>query len=258
MSAIGRIDPEMCFHRKIIRAGNEAVGAWIRMIAYAIDRDTRGAISHDEAMAIAPQRVVDKAVSSGLLDRDGEGFRIHDFAEWYPPTDPHISAKRSASGRQGAARRWQTDGNLPSGDGKTDGTLPSGAWQTDGKPHGTLPSVDGKADGTLPSGGRALEGGLGGGLDLKPPKITQDRKLLGSQKLKSARGQPRARVQDRDVGSGSFLKRLPGERDADGDETGPTVARTLPPPMSDPEHRARAEEQKAALERWAAEHGGDK
>jgi hypothetical protein len=113
-----RIDDQMAFHAKILRAGNESVGAWVRMIAHSCAQLTDGFMARDVALTIAPQKVLDRLVSAGLLDPDGDDYRIHDFHDWNPPAAV-VRSKREADkvrkslGRSGQVR--SVSGRMSSG-----------------------------------------------------------------------------------------------------------------------------------------------
>jgi hypothetical protein len=137
------------FHHKVLEAGNEAAGAFVRMISYSSEAMTGGRISTVVALQIAPQAVLDRLVDARMLERpDANGpYFVHDYGD-YNPTGPdleqrkaELKAKRAEAGRRGAERRWQTHGNgsPDDGQGKGDGNL-------NGKDHGNLPT-DGKTDG---------------------------------------------------------------------------------------------------------------
>ncbi len=124
------------FHRKIIEAGNEAAGAFARMISFACGNLTDGRISASVALTIAGRAdIIDRLVEVTLLDRAEDGYELHDFADYNPSGDEVrarsevLREKRAEAGRRGAAARWQTDGKLPS-------PLPSDARQTDSKGDG--------------------------------------------------------------------------------------------------------------------------
>jgi hypothetical protein len=60
-------------------------------------------------------------VDVGMWDAAGDGWMIHDFADYLP--DKELSTARSEAGKKGAASRWgnrKPDGKLPSSDGKAD------------------------------------------------------------------------------------------------------------------------------------------
>lgn len=61
-------------------------------------------------------------VDVGMWDVAGDGWMIHDFADYLP--DKELSSARSEAGKKGAAARWgnkKADSKLPSDDGKAHG-----------------------------------------------------------------------------------------------------------------------------------------
>ena len=67
--AWAKIDDGMWSHRKVVNAGNEAVGAWARMICFCSENATDGVLSDTEALEIAKRRpVLVKLVEVKLLD----------------------------------------------------------------------------------------------------------------------------------------------------------------------------------------------
>lgn len=117
------IDDQMAFHRKVVRAGNEAVGAWLRMLCWCSAQLTDGAVDRSVAMTIAKRkRVLDCLVDAGLLERRGGDFVIHDYLEWNPTASEvkadreALSAKRAAAGLAGSSKRWRSK-NTSSGTG---------------------------------------------------------------------------------------------------------------------------------------------
>lgn len=153
-----RFDDRFWSHRKVIAAGNEAAGAFVRIVCCCAERLSDGAIDDATAMLIAGRRkVLDRLVEVGMLEPcDGGGYAVHDYRDWQPCGEEtaarrsELSAKRAAAGRRGAVGRWQngkTDGKPDgNGDGKpvatprqTDGPVPVSS----GVPTGT-PSGDGK------------------------------------------------------------------------------------------------------------------
>lgn len=133
------LDDQVAFHRKTLAAGNEAFGAWIRMIAHACAYDTRGLVERSVALSITSKKVIARLLEVGLLERDGEHYRIHDFDDWQRPrgrtTPKELSDARAEAGRKGAAKRWGSHGKEPTSavaietllPMANDGNLP---WQT--------------------------------------------------------------------------------------------------------------------------------
>lgn len=117
----GRLDDRLWSHPKIVAAGNEVVGSYLRCVSFCCaHRSTNGRIPRATALYIASAKVLAKAVAGGLLEVDGDSWRVHDFEEWNgtsqrPSTPAELSAKRSDAGRKGAAKRWHQDSNVANG-----------------------------------------------------------------------------------------------------------------------------------------------
>lgn len=96
-----RVDDKFAFHPKAVRAGNEAVGAWVRLGAWSSDQMTDGEIPTDIAMVIAngKQDVLDQLVTARLLVPVEAGYQMHDFLDWNP------SAKQLKRQRKADAER---------------------------------------------------------------------------------------------------------------------------------------------------------
>lgn len=91
-----KVDDNAAFHPKIVRAGNAAFGAWIRLGAYCAAQLTDGFIPEQVARMIATKRELDTLAICGLLRDDSGGFLIHDYLEYQPSRD-HVLAEREAT-----------------------------------------------------------------------------------------------------------------------------------------------------------------
>jgi hypothetical protein len=80
-----KLDDGVTFHAKTVAAGNEAFGAWCRLITWSSGQLTDGAIPAQIALLIcASADVVAKLVDVGLLDKSGDGYEIHDYLKYNP------------------------------------------------------------------------------------------------------------------------------------------------------------------------------
>lgn len=142
----GKLDDKFWSHRKVLAAGNEATGAFVRMLSYCCDHGTEGKVEPPVAWMIGCANtlaIVAKLVEVGLLDpTEGGGWMVHDFAVYNPTATAmakrreEVSEKRREAGKRGAQNRWQT----PTGDGKPDG-------KPDGKAMANGMATDGIGDG---------------------------------------------------------------------------------------------------------------
>ena len=108
-----KIENEVMLHPKVVEAGNEAFGAWVRMVAWCNSELTDGAVPHAIAMQMAgSKRVLKRLVGVGMLEQRGKDFQIHDYLQYQTPASAvmsrarEISRKRSKAGKLGAEKRW--------------------------------------------------------------------------------------------------------------------------------------------------------
>lgn len=107
----------IAFHRKTLKAGNEAMGAWVRAGAWssAPENLTDGWIPPEVADQIAPPKVWAKLRAAGFVEEPSDGrsgHQFHDFLVYNPPASEvrerreDLSRKRSEAGRKGNEKRW--------------------------------------------------------------------------------------------------------------------------------------------------------
>lgn len=72
-----RIDDKSAFHRKVLKAGNEAWGAICRAGAVSAGEGTDGRVTKETMLAIAPMKVWQRAITAGLVEQAEQGsFRL--------------------------------------------------------------------------------------------------------------------------------------------------------------------------------------
>jgi hypothetical protein len=108
-----RVDDKMAFHAKVVAAGNEAVGAWVRAGAWSCDQLTDGVIPKANALVIAPARVWRRLVEVRLVVSRPDGFELHGFHD-YNPSAAEVRAEREAKSE--AKRRAGAAGGRRSGE----------------------------------------------------------------------------------------------------------------------------------------------
>lgn len=91
-----KVDDGMPFHPKFIRCSTQAIGSWTLMGAWSGQQLTDGLVPDQMLPAL---RVTDSDISElaavGLIERSGDGWQMHDFAE-YNPASEDVKAKREA------------------------------------------------------------------------------------------------------------------------------------------------------------------
>lgn len=169
--AWARVDDAFDDHEKVLTLldhdeGAAAVGLWTLCLTWAHRNTRRRGKTPGLLPSTLPRRflgargrdLADLLVEVRLWEEVDGGWMIHDFADYLPGKE--VSEARAAAGRRGAAARWgnrQTDGNLPSSDGKTDGkpmagdgtTSPPRASEQSREPQNPQAKP---SDGSLPSG----------------------------------------------------------------------------------------------------------
>lgn len=125
------LDDGFPFHRKVLAAGNEAVGAFVRMLSWSNKEGTDGFISDGTVGIFASPDVVERLVANGLLHRVEGGFTIHDFHDYQPEAADEkrrrerLHEAKSMAGRKGMAKRWSrkaAESKTASADNRIDNT----------------------------------------------------------------------------------------------------------------------------------------
>lgn len=108
MMTWSKLDCASCWHPKVLRVGNEAWGAFLRMVSHCALQLTDGVIDHRTALVIAGrQKVLDKLVAGGLLELDGDQLRVHDYLS-FNASRAQVTAKREAKTERQS--RWRKKG----------------------------------------------------------------------------------------------------------------------------------------------------
>lgn len=88
-------DDKLAFHQKTVRAGNAAMGAWVRLGTWCADYETDGFAPADIVNAIASPDELTKLLLVGFLVALPDGrYEMHDFLK-YNPSHAELEAKRA-------------------------------------------------------------------------------------------------------------------------------------------------------------------
>lgn len=159
------VDDVLPFHDRVLRAGNAAMGLWVRAGAYCSGHLTDGFISADAARTMGSAAEIRKLVAVGLwvpaVVDDVPGYRFHAWAESgdgmkRQPTKAEVEEKRR---KEREKKRAQRSGQPRGDDGRyvPDG-VPGG--QTRGHPGGSTAGVPPyQPNPSLPPLLASLEGG---------------------------------------------------------------------------------------------------
>lgn len=101
-----RVDDTLPFHRKVVAAGNSAMGLWVRAGAWSAQQLTDGFIPDDVAATLGSQRQAEKLVQVGLWRQVVGGYRFHAWEEnGRQPTRNQIEIRRKNDAERKQAAR---------------------------------------------------------------------------------------------------------------------------------------------------------
>lgn len=106
-----KLDDTFDQHKKVRKAGLEAIGLHARALAHAGREMDGGHVDPEWVEERAGRRgkaLVAKLVAVGLWEPNSDGWIIHDFNEYNPTREEWDAerAKRSAAGKRAASARW--------------------------------------------------------------------------------------------------------------------------------------------------------
>jgi hypothetical protein len=107
-----RIDEHFYDHPKWCDAPGDSIALWVAAMAWCNRNDsTEGFIPATKACRLLslrrPRVVLEDLCNRGAFHQVADGYVIHDYTEYQQPEKvKEIAAKRSASGKKGAAVRW--------------------------------------------------------------------------------------------------------------------------------------------------------
>jgi hypothetical protein len=96
-----KLDDQFWSNPKVEEVGNEAAGAYARMLSYCGAHLTDGKITDGTARYIAKPKVIDRLAEFGFIVKNGRGWVIPDFLE-FNPSKQKVIAKREADKKRKA------------------------------------------------------------------------------------------------------------------------------------------------------------
>jgi len=101
-----KVDDNLCFHPKVLAAGNGAMGGWIRLGAHCSQHETDGFATALVVNAIFSVADLAAIMSTGMLVALPDGrYEMHDYLK-YNPSKAELAAKRAHwAERRGQDRR---------------------------------------------------------------------------------------------------------------------------------------------------------
>ena len=169
-----KLDDGFHSHPKVIAAGNEAVGYYVRCGTYAAQHLTDGFIPEQVALLYGSAKLADTLVQTKLWRRTRGGWRMPDYLEFNPSHEAVDNDRKAKAERQ---RRWREARGRRV-------TNPSRNASGDAAPNPSPPRPEGGGAGNAPMNGAAVRAGPPGSAVrvLKPPwcgQCTQETRQTG-------------------------------------------------------------------------------
>lgn len=99
-----RLEDSFHSHPKVIRAGNEAVGLYVRCGTYAAEHLTDGFIPEHVALLYGTHALAKTLVDAGLWRRTRGGWLMPDYLDYNPSKEAVDNDRKSKAERQ---KRWR-------------------------------------------------------------------------------------------------------------------------------------------------------
>src|ERR1700756_3023145 len=98
-----KIDDGFHCHPKVLEAGNEAIGLYVRCGSYCSQQLTEGRVPRVIALMYGDMNLIDTLVKVGLFKPVEDGWLIHDYGTYNPSREQVLAEREAAKQRQRAA-----------------------------------------------------------------------------------------------------------------------------------------------------------
>lgn len=95
------VDDKLTMHPKIMVAGNEAMGLWVRAGSWSAAHLTDGLVPNQIVKALHSERAADHLVKAGLWHCEPGGWSFHDWSSWQA-TRAEVDERRAHAREAGA------------------------------------------------------------------------------------------------------------------------------------------------------------
>lgn len=98
-----KLDDGLWANPKVVAAGNEVTGAYVRMLSYCGQQLTDGVVPAEPSRFIAKAAVTRKLISHGFVVPTSEGLLIPDYLDFNPSREKVEATRkaRSEAGKRG-------------------------------------------------------------------------------------------------------------------------------------------------------------
>jgi hypothetical protein len=105
------VDDNLAMHRKVLAAGNAAMGMWVRAGSWSMANLTDGQVPREMVALLGSKGLADKLVAAGLWVEMTDGYLFHEWGQRQPTKAAVESERKKAAERK---QRWRDGKN---GDG---------------------------------------------------------------------------------------------------------------------------------------------
>ena len=113
--AWGKVDDNLAFHPKVIFAGNEAMGLWVRALSWAMQQLTDGFVPEAIVVALNGQKGAAALIEQGLWHETPGGYQFNDWCEYQPSRERVLEERAKTTQRQSRWRDKQTNNAVTNG-----------------------------------------------------------------------------------------------------------------------------------------------
>lgn len=108
----GKIDDGLALHPKVMQAGNEAMGLWVRALSYSCQQLTDGFIPDEIVSVLSGKKIAKKLVDSGLWTEKNGGFQFKDWCDYQPTREQVMNERNAAKSRMSRIRSGNVRANI--------------------------------------------------------------------------------------------------------------------------------------------------
>lgn len=109
--AWAKVDDNLAFHPKVMAAGNEAMGVWVRTLSWAMQQLTDGFVPKEIVIAVKGSKVSRDLVAHGLWHEVDGGFQFNDWCQYQPTREKVLSEREKTAERVTKWRNKSSDSN---------------------------------------------------------------------------------------------------------------------------------------------------
>jgi hypothetical protein len=144
-----KVDDKLAFHKKVMAAGNAAMGAWVRLGSWSSLQETDGKLPGDIVRTIASEQELAKLLEVGFLLKEGsDGFVLHDFLV-YNPSSKELKSNRKRWTEKKRRQRQLSPGDTYDCPPGTTSSVPRGHFTlSPGESPGESPGDSGTGSGS--------------------------------------------------------------------------------------------------------------